>query len=309
MPKEIASGVTITGLLFAASFFMPVVGFVCALFIPLPVLYYRVKLGRRAGSVVALLTLLIMAAMVGRVSVDVLALAELLLLGFTLGEAFRGRFPVEHAVAAACGAVLCTAAVLLWVYSGSIGAPVGEMLTSYVARNLELTLRMYENMGVSDDNIQRLSDSLEQLRDMLVRVIPGLTAMSALFVAWINVLLGRSLLESRGLPAPAFGRLNRWKAPEPLVWAVIGCGLMLLIPAPFFRIVGINGLMILLTVYFFQGIGIVSFFFDKKSFPRPLRVVLYALIALQQALALIVIAMGFFDMWLNFRKLNPENGA
>jgi hypothetical protein len=37
-----------------------------------------------------------------------------------------------------------------------------------------------------------------------------------------------------------------------------------------------------------------------------LRLFLYSLIALQQIVLLIVVALGFFDMWLNFRKLGAD---
>jgi uncharacterized protein YybS (DUF2232 family) len=81
---------------------------------------------------------------------------------------------------------------------------------------------------------------------------------------------------------------------------------MLMIPEHTVKLFGINGLLILMTIYFFQGIAIISFYFEKKRFPRLLRIVLYSLIALQQIVLLIVVGLGFFDMWLNFRKLGVE---
>ena len=59
----------------------------------------------------------------------------------------------------------------------------------------------------------------------------------------------------------------------------------------------------ILTIYFFQGMGIVAFFFEKKQLPRSFRIMLYALIALQQVLLLVIIGLGVFDLWLNFRKI------
>ena len=58
------------------------------------------------------------------------------------------------------------------------------------------------------------------------------------------------------------------------------------------KLFGINGLLILMTIYFFQGIAIISFYFEKKHFPRLLRIVLYSLIALQQIVLLIVVGLG-----------------
>ena len=36
---------------------------------------------------------------------------------------------------------------------------------------------------------------------------------------------------------------------------------------------------------------------------------LYILILLQQALLLVVVGIGFFDVWVNFRKLGNDEGA
>ena len=49
MAKEIANGILITSLIFFVSVFVPIIGFFGALLIPLPVLIYRIKLGRRNG--------------------------------------------------------------------------------------------------------------------------------------------------------------------------------------------------------------------------------------------------------------------
>jgi uncharacterized protein YybS (DUF2232 family) len=46
--------------------------------------------------------------------------------------------------------------------------------------------------------------------------------------------------------------------------------------------------------------------FHKKNFPRLVRFILYSLIAIQQVFLLVVVALGMFDMWLDFRKLTPK---
>jgi uncharacterized protein YybS (DUF2232 family) len=93
-----------------------------------------------------------------------------------------------------------------------------------------------------------------------------------------------------------------WKAPDFLVWGVIGCGAALFLPATAINVIGQNGLLILMAVYFFQGIAIVSYYFEKKRLPRFIRFFLYALIAVQHLILLAVIGLGFFDMWVNFRR-------
>ena len=304
--KDIVSGITITSLIFAVSVYMPVIGFFCALFIPLPTLFYRSKLGRTTGAIIPISTIIVMVAILGGISIDTLFFVELLLLGFVLSELIELDLSIEKTMLYTCGSVVFTGIIALLFYSIVTDKGIYALIAEYVAKNLELTLALYENMGASQESIHMISNSLENIQYVLVRIIPALVVASSFFVSWTNLLLAKPILKNRELFYPAFGSLKLWKAPEFLVWGIIGCGLLLLLPNRTFKILGLNGLLILATVYFFQGIAIVSFYFEKKRFPRILRFFLYSLIALQQAVLLIVIGLGFFDMWLNFRKLEPN---
>ena len=175
-----------------------------------------------------------------------------------------------------------------------------------VAKNIEQTVALYEKMEVSQENIYLISNSLDQIQYVLVRIIPALVIASILFVSWTSLLLAKPILKAGKLFYPDFGTLNLWKAPDFLVWGVVVSGAMLLLPDRDLKIVGLNGLLVLMIIYFFQGIAIVSFYFEKKRFPRILRVFLYTLIGLQQLVLFLVIGLGFFDMWLNFRKFEVK---
>ncbi len=305
--KDILSGTAITSLIFVVSVYMPIIGFFCALFIPLPTLFYRLKLGRKNGAIVPIITIILMVVILDRISIDLLFFIELLLLGFVLSELIELDISIEKTILFACSSVIVTGIVSLIFYSNLSDKGIYVLVSEYVTKNLELTLELYKNMGVSQDSIQMISNSMQNIQYVLVRIIPALVIASTLFVSWTSLLVSKPLLLNRDLFYPAFGSLNLWKAPESLVWTIIGCGLLLLLPSKPFKIIGLNGILILMTIYFFQGIAIVSFYFEKKRFPRILRFILYSLIALQQIILLVVIGIGFFDMWLNFRKLEFNN--
>jgi len=78
IPKDIVSGIAITSLIFAISVYIPIFGFVCSLFIPLPILFYRSKLGRATGAIIPILTIIVMVAVLGGLSIDILFFVELL---------------------------------------------------------------------------------------------------------------------------------------------------------------------------------------------------------------------------------------
>ena len=308
MVKDIVTGVSITSLIFLISVFIPIIGFVAALFIPLPILFYRLRLGRINGLVIPIISSLVMVVFIGGISLDILFFAGLLLIGFILGELFELNLSIEKTTLYASGSVVLSGLIGLIISSMLTGEGVFGIVSNYVAKNLELTLVLYQSMGMSQENVQLISQSLDKIQHVLVTIIPALVSTSTLFVAWISILLAKPVLISRSLHYPDFGPLNLWMAPDYLVWVVIGCGLAVFLPIPVIKVIGLNGLLILMTVYFFQGIAIVSYYFNKKRFPKILRVFLYTLMALQQLILLAVIGLGFFDLWINFRRLGKEAG-
>ena len=247
-----------------------------------------------------------MVVFIGGISLDILFFAGLLLIGFILGELFELNLSIEKTTLYASGSVVLSGLISLIISSMLTGEGVFAIVSNYVAKNLELTLVLYQSMGMSQENVQLISQSLDKIQHVLVTIIPALVSTSTLFVTWISILLAKPVLVSRSLYYPDFGPLNLWKAPDYLVWVVIGCALALFLPIPVIKIIGLNGLLILMTVYFFQGIAIVSYYFKKKRFPKILRVFLYTLMALQQLILLAVIGLGFFDLWINFRRLGKQ---
>jgi uncharacterized protein YybS (DUF2232 family) len=302
MAKDIVNGVLITGLIFLGSVFIPIIGLVGAMFIPVPILFYRLKLGRKNGVLVPLICGSILYFVIGGMSADLLFFVELLLIGFMLGELIELNYSIDKVMLYATGTVLISGILGLVFYSILSGEGVNAIVSDYVSKNLELTMVLYQNMGMSEENIQLIDRFLADLQPLIVQILPAMVTASTLFVAWTNILIARPVLKRRLLNYPDFGPLNMWKAPEYLVWGVIACGLALFLPGKAINAIGQNGLLILMTVYFFQGIAIVSFYFEKKRFPRFIRFFLYTLIAVQHLILLAVIGLGFFDMWVNFRR-------
>jgi uncharacterized protein YybS (DUF2232 family) len=300
--RDVLTGVVITMIIITVSVYMPIIGFFCSLLLPLPVLFYRSKLGRKTGLIVPGAAMIILILLAGGISIDVVFFMEMLFLGFLLSELFEKNLSVEKTVLYACGGVLLTGAAGLVLYSNMSATGIYNLVSTYIARNLEMTVAVYRSMGASEEFIHKFSDSLDQIEYGLIRIIPAMVTASFLMITWSNLLMARPLLKRRGLFSPSFGALKLWQAPDYLVWVLIGCGGLLLLPGSTLKIIGLNGLLVLLMVYFFQGIAIVAFFFEKKQFPRPLRIFFYSLIAIQQIILLVVIGLGLFDMWFNFRK-------
>ncbi len=301
MKKDLVTGTLITCLVVTICAWVPIVGLMGSAFIPVPLIFYRVKTGTQAPRIIALVTLGYVLLLGGRL--ELLFFGELLLIGVLMGELIARRWPPEAMAAAVCGAVIGAAVAGLWVFGRFSGKGLLETLSDGVRYNLELTLGLYREMGLPQDQLSFLEGSLDVIQQVMVGIMPALAIGSTLVTVWVCLLTARQLCQRQGLPVPDYGALDHWKAPEMLVWGVIASGVLLLLPGLVMKTLGLNGLLVFMVIYFFQGMAIVAYFFRKKQVPRVARMVLYGLIAIQQVVMLAVVGVGFFDTWFNFRKI------
>ena len=306
--KTIFSGIAITTLIGALSISVPILGFFCFLMLPLPPLSYRLRLDRKKTTIIICSAWCCLLFFAGDLSVDMFFIAGMLLLGFLMGEGIRKNWPADKTIAIACGVVLLSGAVGLVLYGNMASLSLPEMVSLYIDKNLEMTLALYKSMKMPEENIRMISEAMASIKYVLMRILPSLFAAGLLLSSWLNLLLARIALKREKTAYPALGPLTIWKAPENFVWGVIGCALMLLLPVGTIKMLGLNGMIIFLVIYFFQGIAVVSFYFETKRVPFALKVLLYSMIFIQQIFLLVIAGLGFFDIWLNFRRLGMDNG-
>lgn len=300
--KTILSGVFITFLLVLVSSAIPLIGFIGSWLVPLPVLFYRARLSRKHAAVIPAVVILLLTIIGKGFSPDVFFFTGLMLLGFLLSESFGMNFSIERTILFSSGGVMLAGCFVLFFYSNISTTGFFELISGYMEKNLALTLEFYKEMGMPEDKLNIISESKEEIIFILIRILPGLTATVIFFTAWVNILIAGSIFMKHQISFADFGNLKLWKAPDQLIWVAIVCGIAIMLPIDAFKIISLNFILVLLLIYFFQGIAIVAFYFDKKNFPNGLRILLYGLIALQAILKIFVIGIGFFDMWVDFRK-------
>ncbi len=307
-PKDVLYGVGITGIIFLVAGYIPAFGIAWLFMLPLSIFYYRMRLGRGQGALVMGVVSAIALAAWGGFTPDVGLGLGLLLLGFMLGEFSEKGLAVELTILYSAGLVFACGLVALLFYSTMSGTGVDAVLSSYVAKNLEMSVKFYQDAGMAADRLQELIDSMDTLKRVMVGIFPGLAATVVILAAWLTMLAARPIMMARGIAFPYSGSLNRWVAPDHLVWGVIGCGALVLISDGPPERLALNLLIVLGAVYFFQGIAVISFFLEKKNAPRPLRIAVYGMMIIWQALLPAVSVLGLFDIWADFRKLRTVPG-
>ncbi|MEA2059385.1 MAG: YybS family protein [Thermodesulfobacteriota bacterium] len=307
--REVTTGILVTVLLFTGIVSIPLLGFFLSILLPMPVLVYRLKLGRKMGAVITSVVFCIILAVAGGIYVDLLFYAALLLVGFFLGEYLEKPLSIEKTGVYTCLTTVGICILGMLIVSAGAGQNLVSIVSENISTNIDITLKLYSEMGVPQENIDVMINASDTIKYVIVRILPALITALLMFEIWLNLLFIKKFLAKKGITLARLEGLNQWRAPEYLVWAAIFFGIFIGLPVQALKLFGINLLIILMPVYFFQGIAVVSYFIEKKRFPVFLKVLIYSIIAIQQIFLLLVMGLGFFDTWINFRKLDTMESS
>jgi len=291
--------------LFICGLSLPPLGVVVLPFVAQPVLMFGVKYGVAGGFgvlFVAVVLLLLFATEELAFAYGIFAL----MVGLLLSLLGRVR-AIENLLASVAAAVLTMTASLSLYFYGSWGAMIGDFRDT-LTQQLASAIRVQEKMGLPQDSLQMFKERTPQIVELMLQLLPALLLLSFAFIALINILyLGRRFPKRRSQWF-ALQHLREWKGPEPLVWGLIACGFALFVPGlTAVRFVAMNLLVVIGACYFAQGLAVIAFFFHKNKVPRFLRGMTYVLIIFQQIFTLLVIGLGLFDLWGDFRRLRKNN--
>jgi len=304
--REFLSAIFTASLVFMATALTPLLGPLIGLFMPLPILFYSYKLGRIRGALILLLSLSLVSAAIFFSGLDV-NIAVLFLsgcFGLILSEIFKKNLSIERTVFYSVLAVSALGTLFLVYHLLMTGENLMQMVESYISEGIQESIGVYAQLGVSSEQLNEVRKNAPLIVRTILELLPSLTVVIALSLVLINVLAGRSIVRRVGMPGPDFGDLSFWKIPDQMVWFVIAAGGLILAARGEARIIGLNLLSIFLFFYLFQGFAVISYFFRKKNVPMVFRAIAYFLIFAQNFLFLIVIALGFADIWMDFRKVN-----
>ena len=291
--------------LFVSGISLPPLGVILLPFVAQPVLMFGVKYGIGAGLgvlLVAIVLLVFLATEELAVIYGIFALMAGLLL------ALLGRLrAIENLVVSVAATLLIMTASLSLHFYGSWEAMFSDFRET-LTQQLASAMRVQEKMGLSEDSVQMFKERTPQIVEMMLQLLPALLFLSFAFITLINILyLGRRFPERRSQWFK-LQYLREWKGPEPLVWGLICCGFALFVPGlEAVRLVALNLLLVIGACYFGQGLAVIAYFFDKNKVPRFLRGMTYVLIIFQQIFTLLVVGLGLFDLWGDFRRLRKNN--
>jgi len=291
--------------LFISGISVPPIGALLLPFVTQPVLLFGFKYGVGYGLAVVLVATVLLAVFAAE---ELSLLYGIFAILAAVLFALVGRLRmVEYVVVGAASAMLVWSLGVARYFFGSWSALAADFRGG-LTQQFAAATRMQEQLGFSKESLELLKERMPQLIDMTLQLLPGLMFLTFAFIALINLLSLRRRFPEHRARWFAIENFRDWKGPEALVWGLIACGFSLFFPVPdLVRLIAMNVLLIVGAFYFAQGLAVIAFFFHKNKVPRFLRGITYILIVFQQIFTLMVVGLGLFDLWGDFRRLGKDN--
>ncbi len=292
-------------LLLIGGIFVPPLGILLIPVLPQPVLSFGFKHGFQWAVAGTTATTVLLFVVAGKELALVYGLFGLMT---ALLFALLGRIrSIERLVTGITAAVFLMSGAILFFYFGSWPA-LAESFRDNLLQHLTVAARMYEKMGFPQESLDLLQQRTPEIVQTMLQLLPGLAFVGIGLIVLANVLLLCRRFPEKRAEWLSMTNLREWNGPEQMVWGLIVCGFVLFIPGlEGLRPFGANILLVVAAFYFAQGLSIIAYFFHKNNVPRFLRTVTYVLIAFEQIFTLLVVGLGLFDLWGDFRRLKKNN--
>lgn len=212
----------------------------------------------------------------------------------------RRAWRLEATLAAAVIATLLGGVALALCFTPEGTAWRGVLGETWRA-SFDHALATYRDLGVSAEQLAELEAARDDMAASALRMLPALLVVLSAVVWLANLRVSR-----RWAGWPQLTALSRWRAPDRVIWLLIAGGFAMFLPHPTVAAAAANLFAVTLACYFCQGLAIVSYFFQRYGLPRGLRAATYVVIAFQHIAAALVVGLGVFDLWGDFRHLTAR---
>lgn len=297
--------------LFSIACLIPFIGLFFLMMLPmvLYVLCFLNNLEKTIHAWLAVLGMMLILLFLMNNILPLLALTAMGMAGILMAWMTRNNYAIELLIILPSLAILGAVSFYL-IYGGlQLSMSPGQLVEKYITEAVELNMEFYSRMPLNPEEITALQENKPSIIALFIRIFPAIGIISILFTIWINFIMVHQILRKTGVLPQLYSTLSEWSAPPWFVWIFIAAGGLSFIAENQLHYFGINVLLVASFVYLLQGLAIVSFFFQKKNISMFFRWLVYFLIAIQQMLMIAIVAVGFFDLWVDFRKYFRKEGA
>ena len=310
-PRDILLPYGIFLAIFLVAWIIPPLGVIVGVLIPVPLILVYLQRGKLTG----LISIAGVAAALWILVGPQLAVAFVSAYGImaaAMAEATRWSLPFEKTILFSALAPALLTGLLVVVGMTGQEESLSQHLESLLKKEAAGYVQELEKSGETPENIKAIHATIDEMAPVLASIFPAFILVSSLVGALINFLAVRFLwLKFYSRKYFEGVEVARWMFSDSLVWLLIGSVGALIVGEGLLRTVGLNLTVILLVLYLFQGLAVVVHILTAKAFSKWVWIVIFALILFQPMFMGVVIGIGLFDIWVDFRKIRktPPPGS
>lgn len=170
------------------------------------------------------------------------------------------------------------------------------------------------NLNIPANEIEKLTSGLKSWKKIIVASI----IFAACIMTFLQYIIAQKILKKLGYMIPVLPPFSQWRLPWQYAWIFITGFVLFIIgmneahvkslnmgnmPDNYYFLVGFNIIVICQYIYMVIGISILSFYMSKYKFNIFLKIVIiYLLLPLMG----IILYIGLFDTWMDFRRLDRK---
>ncbi len=190
---------------------------------------------------------------------------------------------------------LLYAAGWIAVYTSGKALLFGKYYHEMISGSFDVFMNLIKEGDYTQEQMQAIIDFWTNFKAFFLSYYPSVWILTMI----IGVYLGALILSRRINMSWVHKRL---RMPFPLVFLLIAGLVMFLIPQA--KIIGGNVLIALAGLFLIEGAAILDFYWGKMfRESRVLSFILIFAILLNSYMLGLIVLMGIFDMWFDFRKI------
>ncbi|MCH7622603.1 MAG: DUF2232 domain-containing protein [Nitrospinae bacterium] len=303
--KMVLPVILILAVVFAVIIFPPM-GALVGILAPAPLIFIYLQRGQVAGLILMGLVFVVLLLLAGPAQA-MLFTAEYVVMATILAETVKAQLTMDKCIFLSALGSMILATFLLFVLFGGESSLI-DFFQKQITKHFDLSIEALKSMGENQADLDSMQEVLNETSRTFASAYPAFIMVGSLVTAAVNFFLVRFLwIKLYGQTLFRQEKFSELVLPDFLVWLLIGSSASLFFIGSPVGTVGINLFALAILVYFFQGLAVTVHILKSKNAHFLIWILVFFLIVIQPILMGLVIGLGVFDIWVDFRKIRKIN--
>jgi uncharacterized protein YybS (DUF2232 family) len=273
---------------------------------PAPLIFVYLQRGQVVGFILMGLVFVVLLLLTGP-GQAMLFVAEYVVMATILAETVKAQLSMDKCIfLSALGSMVLATMLMVVLFGGETS--LVEFFQQQIMKHFERSMEALKSMGENQADLDSMQKVFEETSRTFASAYPAFIMVGSLVTAAVNFFLVRFLwIKLYGQTLFRQEKFSEMVLPDFLIWLLILSSASLFFIGSPVGTLGVNLFALAILVYFFQGLAVTVHILESKNAHVLIWVLVFFLIVIQPVLMGLVIGLGVFDIWVDFRKIRKIN--